>query len=83
FLWIAYLGVRYGIKATATELEPETLYVEEHPDAYEDRTGLSVGSGIGVGGVGADRTDVGDADDPDLPSSRSRYASDRRDEDQP
>jgi nitric oxide reductase subunit B len=39
FLWIAFLGVRYGIKATATEMEPETLFVEEHPEAREDRTG--------------------------------------------
>ena len=39
FLWIAFLGIRYGIKATATEMEPETLFVEEHPEAYEDRTG--------------------------------------------
>jgi nitric oxide reductase subunit B len=40
FLWIAFLGVRYGIRATATELEPETLFVEEHEAAEEDRTGL-------------------------------------------
>lgn len=39
FLWIAFLGVRYGIKATATVMEPETLFVEEHPEAREDRTG--------------------------------------------
>ena len=29
FLWITFLGIRYGIKATATEFPPETLYVEE------------------------------------------------------
>jgi nitric oxide reductase subunit B len=40
FLWIAFLGVRYGIKATTTVLEPETLFVEEHPEAREDRTGV-------------------------------------------
>ena len=39
FLWIAFLGIRYGIKATATVMEPETLFVEEHPEAREDRTG--------------------------------------------
>jgi nitric oxide reductase subunit B len=44
FLWIAFLGVRYGIKATATVLEPETLFVEEHEEAREDRTGVLVHS---------------------------------------
>ena len=40
FLWITFLGVRHTIKATTTELPVETLYVEEHPEAEEDRTGL-------------------------------------------
>lgn len=39
FLWIAFLGIRYGIRATAVVMEPETLFVEEHPEAREDRTG--------------------------------------------
>ena len=63
FLWITYLGIRFGIKATATELPPETLYVEETAEAAEDRTG----SGHGAGG----RVEVR--------RPRSRYASDRRD----
>ncbi len=66
FLWIAFLGVRYGIKATATELTPETLYVEETAEAEQDRTGLPVAAGM---------TRTGGE-----PPSRSRYASDRRDE---
>ena len=40
FLWITYLGVRHTIKATTHELPVETLYVEEHAQAEEDRTGL-------------------------------------------
>ncbi|MDI2099533.1 nitric-oxide reductase large subunit [Ruicaihuangia caeni] len=40
FLWLAYKGVRYTIKATTHEIPVETLYVEEHPEAEEDRTGL-------------------------------------------
>ena len=43
FLWITWLGVRHGIKAKTHTLEPETLFVEEHPDAREDRTGLPAG----------------------------------------
>lgn len=39
FLWLAWLGVRYGIKPTVTRMEPETLFVEEHRQAREDRTG--------------------------------------------
>jgi nitric oxide reductase subunit B len=39
FLWITFLGIRYGIRATATVMEPETLFVEEHAEAREDRTG--------------------------------------------
>ena len=40
FVWICWLGVRYGIKATVTRMEPETLFVEEHAEAFEDRTGV-------------------------------------------
>jgi nitric oxide reductase subunit B len=46
FLWITWLGVRYGIKATTHELPPETLFVEEHPEAKQDRTGVPVGTGV-------------------------------------
>lgn len=41
FVWICWLGVRHGIKATVTRMEPETLFVEEHEEAREDRTGLA------------------------------------------
>ncbi|WP_460796581.1 nitric-oxide reductase large subunit [Nocardioides pacificus] len=68
FLWITWLGVRHGIKATTTELPPETLYVEEHPEAAADRTGVPAGV--------AARAE-GDAD-PIAPNSR--YRSDRREE---
>ncbi len=62
FVWICWLGVRHGVKATVTRMEPETLFVEEHEEARADRTGVSAG-------VAA----------PDAP--RSRYASDRRHDD--
>ncbi len=39
FVWIAWLGVRYAIKATTHTLPAETLFVEEHAEAEEDRTG--------------------------------------------
>ena len=42
FLWITCLGIRHGIRATATELPPETLYVEETAEAAQDRTGLPI-----------------------------------------
>ena len=45
FLWITWLGIRYGIKATTHEVPPETLFVEEHPEAEEDRTGVPVAVG--------------------------------------
>ena len=67
FLWITYLGIRHGIRATATELPPETLYVEETAEAAQDRTGLPI------------PTDAAGAVD-QVPRSRSRYASERRDE---
>ncbi|MCM3661789.1 cbb3-type cytochrome c oxidase subunit I [Georgenia satyanarayanai] len=41
FVWICWLGVRHGIKATVTRMEPETLFVEEHEEAREDRTGIT------------------------------------------
>ncbi|HHV22075.1 MAG TPA: nitric-oxide reductase large subunit [Propionibacterium sp.] len=44
FVWIAWLGVRHAIPATMTTMEPETLFVEEHEQAREDRTGLAEGS---------------------------------------
>jgi nitric oxide reductase subunit B len=74
FLWITWLGVRYGIKATATEMTPETLYVEETAEAAEDRTGIAVPAGAGGGTATATLTD-------DLPPSRARYGSDRRRDD--
>ncbi|MFW6600132.1 nitric-oxide reductase large subunit [Propionibacteriaceae bacterium Y2011] len=43
FLWITWLGVRHGIKASTHTLEPETLFVEEHEQARHDRTGLKQG----------------------------------------
>ena len=69
FLWIAWLGVRHGIRATVTRMEPETLFVEEHEAARGDRTGEMAGVGAGTGAQG---------DDEVIPPSRSRYASDRR-----
>ena len=45
FVWIAWLGIRYGIKATTHILPAETLFVEEHAEAEEDRTGLAVTGG--------------------------------------
>ena len=39
FLWITWLGVRHGIKPTTDVLPPETLFVVEHAEAAEDRTG--------------------------------------------
>ncbi len=59
FLWITWLGVRYCIKATAFELPPETLYVEEHEAAAEDRTGVPVEQGSGRNGsrYASDRRD--------------------------
>ena len=64
------MGVRHGIAATVTRMEPETLFVEEHVQAREDRTGLvDVASG---------RTDAPRRTDT---PGNSRYASDRRLED--
>ena len=46
FLWITFLGIRYGIKATAVELPVESLFVVETEHAERDRTGLpSAGGG--------------------------------------
>jgi nitric oxide reductase subunit B len=47
FVWIAWQGVRYGVKATTHTLPAETLFVEEHPEAKEDRTGLAATGGGG------------------------------------
>ncbi|ODQ86493.1 nitric-oxide reductase large subunit [Mycolicibacterium holsaticum] len=56
FLWITWLGVRYGIKATTHTLPPETLFVEEHAEAEEDRTGLAAtGGGGGASPYASDR----------------------------
>ncbi|WP_324653234.1 nitric-oxide reductase large subunit [Georgenia sp. H159] len=49
FVWICWLGVRHGVKATVTRMEPETLFVEEHEEAREDRTGIVAGTGGGTG----------------------------------
>ena len=65
FVYIAWLGVRYGVKATVTRMEPETLFVEEHPEAREDRTGRR----------DAPLTASATATETPPPS---RYASDRR-----
>ena len=75
FVWITFLGIRHGIKPTVTVMEPETLFVIEHDEAREDRTGLAASTATGAdggagGGAGAG---TGAAD---LPPSR--YASDRR-----
>nr|WP_272902288.1 cbb3-type cytochrome c oxidase subunit I [Brevibacterium daeguense] len=67
FVYITWLGVRHGVKATVTRMEPETLFVEEHPEAREDRTG------------DADAPAAGSATAADTASSR--YASDRRQDD--
>ena len=64
FVWLAWMGVRHGLAATVTRMEPETLFVEEHEQAREDRTGLV--------DVTATRSDSPD---------KSRYASDRRNND--
>lgn len=71
FVYIAWLGVRHGIKATVTRMEPETLFVEETPEAREDRTGEHAA-------VGADRsTDTTRT----TGTTGARYASDRRRDD--
>lgn len=45
FVWICWLGVRHGVTATVTRMEPETLFVEEHEEAREDRTGFASTAG--------------------------------------
>jgi nitric oxide reductase subunit B len=40
FLWIAWLGVRHAVTKRTHQMEPETLFVEEHPEAHLDRTGV-------------------------------------------
>ena len=71
FLYITWLGVRRGIRATVTRMEPETLYVEETPEAHEDRTG-TVRAVAPVQGAGRAAPHTGTA------RPRSPYASDRR-----
>ena len=71
FLYITWLGVRRGIRATVTRMEPETLYVEETPEAHEDRTGIARADGALRG---AERTAARSG----TSGSRSPYASDRR-----
>lgn len=39
FVWIAFLAVRYAIKASTDRMEPETLFVRETELARADRTG--------------------------------------------
>jgi len=64
FVWICWLGVRYGIKATVTRMEPETLFVEEHEQAREDRTGIRAavsapGEGLPASRYASDRRSEG------------------------
>ena len=69
FVYLCWLGVRHAIKPTVEAMEPETLFVIEHAEAREDRTGIVAPAGA------ATATAV--ADD-EIPPSRTRYASDRR-----
>lgn len=69
FIYLAWTGVRHGIKATITRMEPETLFVDEHDQAREDRTGLAAQGASSAAGV----------EETQLPPSR--YASDRRPKD--
>lgn len=41
FVWIAWMGIRHAVTKRTHVLEPETLFVEEHPDARFDRTGVN------------------------------------------
>ncbi len=68
FIWITWLGVRHGVRATVTSMEPETLFVVESAQAHEDRTGRPAQP------VGASVADEG----PPAGPGSSRYASDRR-----
>jgi nitric oxide reductase subunit B len=68
FIYITWLGVRYGVRPTVTRMEPETLFVVESPEAHEDRTGRT-----------AQPATVTSTDASSPPTSR--YASDRRDVD--
>ena len=77
FLWIAWLGVRYGIKATTHTLPAETLFVEEHPEAEEDRTGLAVTGGGRPSRYASDRRPAPDDGD-DRGRIRDRGHRDRR-----
>jgi nitric oxide reductase subunit B len=59
FVWICWLGVRYGIEATITKMQPETLFVEEHEDAREDRTGVVATEGQPPSRYASDRRPPG------------------------
>lgn len=66
FVYITRLGVRHAIRATVTQMEPETLFVYETPEAREDRTGLRTPVS---GSTAAGRSEN---------AASTRYASDRR-----
>lgn len=68
FIWLTYQGVRNAIKSSVTTMEPETLFVIEHDEAREDRTGVATVPSNGSN----------PATDEELPPSRTRYASDRK-----
>ncbi|QFG70224.1 nitric-oxide reductase large subunit [Ornithinimicrobium pratense] len=67
FIYITWLGVRYGVRPTVTRMEPETLFVVESAEARADRTGHAV-EPVPTPVTGGD---------PVRPP-RSGYASDRR-----
>lgn len=87
FLWLAFQGVRRGQPATITAMEPETLFVVEHDQAHEDRTGITRDASQLAGAAVPSRTSASARmttpvspieADADKPLPRSRYASDRR-----
>ena len=69
FIYVTWLGVRYGVRATVTRMEPETLFVVESAEARADRTGRG-GEPVPTSVAGADP----------VPPTRSGYASDRRED---
>ena len=69
FVYLCWLGVRHAIKPTVEAMEPETLFVIEHAEAREDRTGIVAPAGAAAATAVADD---------EIPPSRTRYASDRR-----
>ncbi len=54
FLWIAFLGIRYGIRATTRDVPVEGLFVEDKPSA---ELPLPAGAGVGVHYVTAEPDD--------------------------